>query len=127
MTNNGDSPFEIQYQECEGHLYAFISGKSDSVAAALEYWQLVIDECRRRGFHALLVEEDFPNQLSTIEMFTVTSAIPKMGSKGLKIAFVDKEAEHYDLNLFGETVAVNRGVHGRVFATRQEAVAWLSA
>jgi hypothetical protein len=125
MSNNGTETFEIQYQECEGYLHAFIKGKKDSVAAALEYWQCVIDECKRRGFRALLVEEDFPNQLSTVDIFTITSAIPGMGSTGLKIAFVDRKAEHNELNLFGESVAVNRGVFGRVFPTLEEAAAWL--
>ena len=125
MSNNGTETFEIQYQECEGYLHAFIKGKKDSVAAALEYWQCVIDECKRRGFNALLVEEAFPNQLSIMDMFTVTRAIPRMGSIGLKIAFVDRETEHSELNLFGESVAVNRGVFGRVFPTLEEAAAWL--
>ena len=125
MSNNGTETFEIQYQECEGYLHAFIKGKKDSVAAALKYWQCVIDECKRRGFSALLVEESFPNQLSASEIFTVTSTIPEMGAKGLTIAFVDREAEHSELNLFGESVAVNRGVFGRVFPTIEEAASWL--
>lgn len=125
MSNDTNETFEIQYQEGEGYLYALISGKEDSVAAALEYWRRVIDECHKRGLKSLLVEEDFPNQPTTEEIFTVTSAIPKMGSAGLKIAFVDREAEHNDLNIFGETVAVNRGVFGRVFNSKEDAIAWL--
>ena len=125
MSNSGTETFEIQYQECEGYLHAFIKGKKDSVAAALEYWQCGLDECERRGCRALLVEEAFPNQLSTVDNFTVTSALPGMGSTGLKIAFVDRKAEHSELNLFGESVAVNRGVFGRVFPTLEEAAAWL--
>ena len=125
MSNNSTETFEIQYRECEGYLHASIKGKKDSVAAALKYWQYVIDECKRRGFSALLVEESFPNQLSTSEIFTVTRAIPEMGAKGLTIAFVDHEAEHSELNLFGESVAVNRGALARVFPTIEDAIAWL--
>jgi hypothetical protein len=119
--------FEIRYQEHEGYLHAFISGEEDSVDSALKYWRLVIDECRKRRLKALLVEENFHNQLSIMDIFTVTSAIPKMNTRGMKIAFVDMEEEHNKLNLFGETVAVNRGVVGRVFPTTEEAVAWLKS
>ena len=117
--------FKIRYQEREGYLHAFISGEEDSLSCSLEYWRRVIAECHARGLKALLVEESFPNQLSTMEIFTITSTIPKLGSEGLKIAFIDAEAEHSKLNLFGETVAVNRGVFGRVFPTPEEAAAWL--
>jgi hypothetical protein len=124
-SNRREEAFEIRYEEREGYLHAYISGEEDSVASALEYWRRVIAECRRRGLKALLVEESFPNQLSTMDMYTVTSAIPEMGSRGLKIAFVDKEAGHSELNMFGETVAVNRGIHGRVFPSAEKAAAWL--
>ena len=126
MAPKKEFPFQIQYQNCEGYLYAFISGEQDSLESALKYWQRIINECHERRFHALLVEENFPNQISTAEMFQLTSAISEMGSRGLKIAFVDKNAAHNELNLFGETVAVNRGVSGRVCTSREEAAAWLT-
>ena len=124
--DNKEETFKISYQEHEGYLHAFVSGEKDSVAVNLEYWRPVIAEIKKRGLNAVLVEENFPNQLSVAEIFTVTSAIPEMGAQGLKIAFVDQEAEHRALNLFGENVAVNRGVNGRVFKTREDAIAWLT-
>jgi hypothetical protein len=45
----------------------------------------------------------------------------------LKIAFLDRKAEHNELNLFGETVAVNREVYGRVFSDIGEAEKWFRA
>ena len=38
-----------------------------------------------------------------------------MGYIGIKVAFVDKYIEQQDLNQFGELVAVNRGINGKVF------------
>ena len=125
--NDQHGAFEIRYKECEGYLHAFISGEEDSVASSLEYWRRVIAECRKRGLNALLVEENFPNQLSTMDVYTVTSAISEMGPRDLRIAFVDDNLEHRELNLFGETVAVNRGVSGRVFQTPEDAAAWLKS
>ena len=92
---------------------------------SLEYWQRIIDKCYKRGFRKLLVEEDFPNQLSTMEIYTLTNAITKMFTKTLKVAFVDRQSEHNDLNLFGETVAVNRGAYGRIFTNSKDAEIWL--
>jgi hypothetical protein len=120
-----ENSFKILYQEQEGYLHAIISGQEDSLAVSLEYWRRVIAECNKRSFKKLLVEENFPNQLSVTDIFEITSTIPGMGSKGLKIAFVDQESLRSELNLFGETVAKNRGVYGRVFQTRAEAIAWL--
>ena len=127
MQPNDEDVAEIRFEERSDYLYAFISGKKDSLPIALEYWQRVIDECYRRGFKKLLVEEDFPNQISTMEMFAVTSAIPQMVSTYLRIAFVDRRAEHDDLNVFGETVALNRGVDCHVFAELSDAENWLKS
>jgi hypothetical protein len=45
-----------------------------------------------------------------------------------QIAYVDTNPEHDSSLLdFVETVAVNRGVHVRVFATVPEAEAWLAS
>ena len=57
--------------------------------------------------------------------FNLIKAIAEMVTFPLKIAFYDREAEHMDLNFFGETVAVNRGVDGRVFGSLEEAENWL--
>lgn len=127
LLNDKIEGVEIQFEERDGYLYAFISGKEESVFLALKYWKYIIDECKKRGFEGLLVEEDFPNQLSATDMYTITSGISKMEPLGLKIAFVDRVSEHNKLNLFGETVAVNRGVNGRVFTEIEDAEAWLKS
>ena len=72
-----------------------------------------------------MVEEEFPNQLSTIEVYTLIEAIVEMITSPLKIAFVDRSTEQNDLNLFAETVAVNRGIIGHVFSEMTNAEKWL--
>lgn len=127
MPNDKIEGVEIRFEDRDGYLYVFISGKEESVSLALKYWQYILEECKKLGFERLLVEENFPNQLCATDMYTITSSIPKMGHSGLKIAFVDRVSEHNKLNLFGETVAVNRGVNGRVFAEIADAEAWLKS
>ncbi len=117
----------IRFEEREDILYAFVSGAQDSLPVSLDFWRRCIDECQRRSLKKLLVEEDFPNQLSTYEIFTLASAIGKMMTTYLCVAFVDRNLEHDDLNMFGETVAANRGAQGRVFNDFDKAVAWLES
>ncbi len=126
MTHSPDKPdYEIRFEDREGYLYAYVSGEEDSLAVSLDYWERVITECEKRVVRALLLEEDFPNQSSAIDMYTVTRAIASMAPGSLRIAFIDRESDHAELNAFGETVAVNRGLHGRIFRDVADAEAWL--
>lgn len=116
---------DIRYEERDCYLFALVSGEEDSLEVTISYFRDVIDECERRGLEKLLIVEEFPNQLSTMDMYEAIEAISEMVSSPLKIAFVDRHADHDDLNRFGETVGVNRGLNGRVFASTEEAEAWL--
>ena len=93
MTENIDDSFEIRFGDRDGYLYAFVSGEEDSSSAGLIYWQQIIDECVKRNYGNLLMEEDFPNQVSTIDMYQVVEALSKMIPHGLKIAFVDRKPD----------------------------------
>lgn len=59
------------------------------------------------------------------EMYQLASEIPQLGFFGVRIAFVDRYIEQQDLNEFGEFVAVNRGLHGKIFNDVKEAEKWL--
>lgn len=50
-----------------------------------------------------------------------------MGFFGIRIAFVDRYIEQMDLNRFGELVAINRGIYGKIFNKFTEAENWLLA
>lgn len=59
-------------------------------------------------------------------MFERCSRIADMiAPGGLKIAFIDREREHQDLNEFGQTLALSRGICVRLFAGIEEAERWL--
>jgi hypothetical protein len=116
---------EITFEERQGYLYAFVSGEKDSAAVSLESWRRVLEACYRLGYTRLMVEEDFPNQPTALEIYTVVSEVARMVTAPLRIAFVDRRSEHRELNLFGENVAVNRGVSGRIFDNTEQAESWL--
>lgn len=125
MLSSGGKSAQIRFEDHQDFLYAFISGEHDSLDLSLECWRRIIDECHNRDYMKLLIEESFPNQLSVTEVFALTTAIAKMPIARLKIAFVDQQSGQEELNLFGETVAVNRGVYGRVFKDLEAARDWL--
>ena len=127
MAINENERATIRFEDRGEYLYAYVTGPKDSQEISIDYWQRVIDECRKRDFKKLLIEEDLPNQATTVEIFNMIKALAEMITFPLKIAFYDREAEHLDLNLFGETVAVNRGVDGRVFPDLEDAVNWLKS
>jgi hypothetical protein len=126
MTDDGGPAFDLRFEDRDAYLYAFVSGPRDAAEVTLGYWQEIVAECGRRNADKILVEEDFPNQLSATEIYTVMRSVAAVLPVGLQVAFVDRWAEHDDLNMFAETVAVNRGVHGRVFSTVDAASMWLT-
>jgi len=84
----------------------------------------VTDAARAAGVHKVLYDvRKATARLSTLERFDYASRIAKQ-FRGLKVAFVVNEMVR-DPNLFGETVALNRGANIRVFTVSAEAYRWL--
>lgn len=61
------------------------------------------------------------------EMYQLASEIPQLVFFGIRIAFVDRFIEQQDSNEFGELVAVNRGLYGKIFNDFKVAEKWLLA
>jgi hypothetical protein len=121
----GDAKFALTFEHRLGCLYAFVTGPQDSRAASTQFWNAVHRKAVALGASKVLVEEDFPNQLTTMEMFDVAEHVAKLFGGCVKIAHVDRHPSDLDLNKFGETVAVNRGLWARVFDNRADAEEWL--
>lgn len=117
--------FEIRFEKKSDYIYVFVTGREDSVEVSLCYWKEIVEECIGLGIKAVLIEEDFPNQISATDIYGAMTEIAKMVPTGLRVAFVDRRTEQHDLNLFAETVAVNRGAVGRVFGSVESAREWL--
>jgi hypothetical protein len=117
----------IRFEDREGYLYAFFSGRRDNLADAIKFWRRAVDECHKRAYTRLLVEQDFPVPLSTADTYYLASAISKMPVPRLKIAFVDRDLAQNDINMFAGTVAANRGVVGRIFTNVSDAETYLTS
>lgn len=89
------------------------------------YCQAIARECLRTGRHRVLIEEDIERGVSFAEAYRISTEVPQRYLADLQIAFVDVIAEQDELNKFGEIVAVNSGVNGKMFDSVADAEDWL--
>lgn len=127
LQTNENEGSGIRFENRDGYLYTFFSGKRNGLSDAKKYWQCAIDECNKRAYKQLLVEQHFSIPLSTVDTFALAEAISRMPVTHLTVAFVDRDLTQTDMNMFAETVAVNRGGFGRVFVNLTDAKAWLTS
>ena len=118
-------PYKLEFEYRPHYLYAKVTGKEDSLNISLSYWNTVAAERKARNYTKVLVDEDLEQQPTLIDIFEVAAVLSTMGFEGSTIAFVDRQLDHLEYNKFAETVAVNRGVKGKVFIDLAEAEAWL--
>ena len=110
-----------------GYLHAKVRGlnTAENVTA---YLAQVREACVERGCKAVLIEENLDGPgLPLVKVFEVASKGSENAWRlSLKIAFVDVNPKHDpDTLRFAETVAVNRGVNLKVFASVEQARRWL--
>lgn len=117
--------YVIAYEDRGDYLYAFVTGAKDSIAVSLSFWRELAAESKARQVAALLVEEDFRETLSVGEMFELVEGILALDWHSVRVAFVDCNEAHHELNEFGEVVATNRGMRARVFTDVVLAETWL--
>lgn len=124
---NSDSPdsYNISFEYRPEYLYVYVSGEHDSYDISLRYWKEVADECAKKEVKKVLIEEDISEAISMGEMYKLASEIPQLGFYGIRIAFVDRHIEQQGSNEFGELVAVNRGMYGKIFNDFNAAEIWL--
>lgn len=118
-------PYQITFEERPRYLYVYVTGDSDSYEISRRYWLEVSAMSAETGYKRILIEEDILETVSISDMYRLASELPQMGFFGVRLAFVDRYAEHSELNEFGELVAVNRGIMGKIFNDLQAAEEWL--
>jgi beta-glucosidase/6-phospho-beta-glucosidase/beta-galactosidase len=104
-----------------------MSGEREGLPDAVKYWKSVIDECNKRGFKKILVEQHFKIPLSMMEAFNLVEELSRMKVAGIKLAFVDRDSTQNDVNIFAETVGLNRGLIGKIFTNTDDAEKYLRA
>jgi hypothetical protein len=107
------------------YLHAAVVG-THSVENVARFLREVREACARRGVPAVLLEVNFSGpSLATGSIFSVISQESAEGRSLRKVAYVDPSDRDPAKIKFAETVALNRGVNVRLFASVEEAGRWL--
>jgi hypothetical protein len=108
------------------YLHASVAG-THSAENAARFLREVREACLREGVSAVLLEVRFSGpSLATGSIFSVISQESAEGRALRKIAYVDASDRDPAKIKFAETVALNRGVNVRLFASVEEAGRWLA-
>jgi len=123
------SDYRLVVEPRRGYLHISVNGQNsaDNVRRILGD---VIAACTQHGCSRVLFEEYLVGpSLGTVEAFEIVSEGSDIARPVVQqVAYVDTNPEHdSSLLQFIETVAVNRGIHVRVFGTVRQAEAWLAS
>lgn len=125
MTKIHGQGFEIDVDERDAYLRAFVAGGSDSLAISLAYWTALGQECARRKATNLLVVEDLdPFDAGPEALELVCDAMVRGGLGQVRVAFVDVQ-EVGDVNESGMMVGFDKGLTLMLFSTESLADLWL--
>lgn len=125
MTKIHGQGFEIDVDERDAYLRAFVAGGSDSLAISLAYWTELGQECARRQATNLLVVEDLdPFDAGPEALELVCDAMVQAGLGQVRVAFVDVQ-EVGDVNESGMMVGFDKGLTLMLFSTESLADLWL--
>ena len=119
--------YEVKVEAKAGYLHVRVTGEN-SPETVRGYLGEVRAACERARCMNVLVEENLSGPgLGTFDVFGVVSQGSRDATRAMgRVALVDVNPEHDPrLMQFAETVAVNRGMTMRVFATVAEAEAWM--
>ena len=117
--------FQLALTEKPGYLHAVVTGQN-TLENVVMYLRELHRECADRGINRVLIEERLTGRrLETWDVYQIASEGSLRGAGNFaSVAYVDVNA-HGELMKFAETVANNRGIPLNVFATIEDAEAWL--
>ncbi len=119
--------YDMKVMPEDGYLHVVVTG-DDTPEDVAGYLDQIRRVCAERGLSKVLIEEDLTGpQLRTMEVYDVINAASEGVAPAIRsIAFVDTNPQHAFAPMeFAETVAVNRGVHVKVFRDVPAAREWL--
>jgi len=119
--------YKLTLDQKATYLHAVVTGQNSRANVRL-YLEEVHAECVARSCFRVLIEERLEGpRLEAMDVFEIAAN----GSRGISgvfraIAYVDVNASG-EMMKFAETVAVNRGIPVRLFASIADAEKWLIA
>jgi len=121
--------YQLTIEDKGGYLHFRVTGPN-TAESVRGYLADVYFACAQRDRAAILVEENLAGPgLGLVEIFEIVSeASERTWPHVRRLAYVDVNPAHSRPDMqFAETVAVNRGINVRLFATVAEAEQWLLA
>ena len=115
----------LSFEQRDGYLYAFVTGSKNSSRVSRQFFKEICAKAVELGSQKILVEEDFPNQLTVLGIFQLAEYLAGTFRMKAIFAVVDKSVMHLELNRFLEIAAGNRGLTLRAFNSLEEAESWL--
>jgi hypothetical protein len=119
--------YSILFELRPDYLYALVSGEAGTNDLVNAYWNEIARECARQKATKLLVEEQLSRRIDSMsDAYNLSADVSAMADLvGVKVAFVDSDPAHHELNLFGQLVASNRGLYCKTFKDFDEGEQWL--
>lgn len=117
--------FDLRLENRGDHLRAQVDGLHDDFEISLAYWTEIAKACRERGTRRLLVVENILEAGDPLMLEALVEAIVALGFRDIRVAFVDLMQSHLAAMEYGEILARERGIVGRVFGDEGEAAKWL--
>jgi len=115
--------YEIKTEN--GLLSVKVTGKDDNLEQVLNYGMAIIEAALSNSCSKVLCDEtELVYTLGTFDTFQAANFISEHAPDVAKVAIVCSPENIIDAD-FWETVAVNRGLHVRVFKTTSDAEHWL--
>ncbi|MEP6787327.1 MAG: hypothetical protein ABJB40_02770 [Acidobacteriota bacterium] len=121
-----DRPFTIVFEDYPKYLYALVHGERYGYDVLAHFLKEIADECKKRGFDQVLIEENISATASEEDVFRIASTLPELGFADIRMAYIDRFAEQKDINEFGQEVAEKQGVDVKIFSNMEDADRWLS-
>lgn len=111
----------------DNYLHVTVTG-DNTPDDVLGYLGEVRNACIEHSCPSVLIEENLRGpSMETLELFLIVAKAAQPSPSVRRIAYVDVNPEHdLDRMKFAETVAVNRGMQVRVFASIPDAEQWLT-
>jgi hypothetical protein len=124
--NIAGKPYIINFEDRANYLYALVHGEQYGYKVLAQFLREIADECKKRNFNQVLIEENISATASEMDVFRIASELPQLGFSDIRMAYIDRFTEQKDLNEYGKEVAENRGVDVKIFSSLEEADKWLS-
>src|SRR4029078_1326421 len=112
-----DKSYSIAFELRSNYLYVVVTGKAESSDLVNAYWNEIAEECKRQKITKRLVDAQLSRRIDSLsDAYNLSADVSGIADlAGVKVAFVDSDPTHHELNLFGELVASNRGLYCKTF------------